>query len=54
MPTPSFPHPRLHERAFALAPLVDVAPDARAPDGERYADKLGRLDRSGVRRVPSE
>jgi 2-amino-4-hydroxy-6-hydroxymethyldihydropteridine diphosphokinase len=45
------PHPRLHERAFALAPLVDVAPDARAPDGERYADKLARLDRSGVRRV---
>jgi 2-amino-4-hydroxy-6-hydroxymethyldihydropteridine diphosphokinase len=43
------PHPRLQDRAFALAPLVDVAPEARAPDGERWADKLARLDRSGIR-----
>ena len=49
-PDAEVPHPRLAERAFALAPLLDVVPDARAPDGERYADKLARLDRSGVRR----
>jgi 2-amino-4-hydroxy-6-hydroxymethyldihydropteridine diphosphokinase len=25
------PHPRLHERAFAIAPLLEVAPDAADP-----------------------
>lgn len=31
------PHPRLTERAFALLPMLDVAPDARDPrTGVRY------------------
>ncbi len=29
------PHPRLHQRAFALHPLLDVAPDAEDPGSGR-------------------
>ena len=39
------PHPRLWERAFAVVPLVEVAPE--------YADRVVHLDTSGVRKVPS-
>jgi len=48
-PTLEVPHPRLAERAFALVPLLEVAPDARDPaTGKRYADVLAELGREGV------
>jgi 2-amino-4-hydroxy-6-hydroxymethyldihydropteridine diphosphokinase len=34
------PHPRLHERAFVLKPLVDVAPEWRHPVLVRAAAEL--------------
>jgi 2-amino-4-hydroxy-6-hydroxymethyldihydropteridine diphosphokinase len=32
------PHPRLHERAFVVLPLLDLDPDPRLPDGRRLVD----------------
>ena len=38
------PHPRMHERAFVLKPLLEIAPDAKDPrTGQRYADMLEGL-----------
>ena len=34
------PHPRLHERAFVLKPLLDLAPSWRDPQSDRTAIEL--------------
>jgi len=51
-PDLTLPHPELTQRAFALGPLVDVAPEARDPrSGARYRDALQALSDQSLRRV---
>ena len=39
-PQLTLPHPRLHERAFVLAPLAEIAPQLVIPGRGRVADLL--------------
>lgn len=49
------PHPRLHERAFVLTPLADLAPDLRHPTlGKTVTEMLASVDASGIIRWPSK
>jgi 2-amino-4-hydroxy-6-hydroxymethyldihydropteridine diphosphokinase len=34
----TIPHPRLHERAFVVLPLLDLDPDPRLPGGRRLVE----------------
>jgi 2-amino-4-hydroxy-6-hydroxymethyldihydropteridine diphosphokinase len=38
------PHPRLHERRFALEPLAELAPGLDVPGSGRVSELLARLD----------
>lgn len=45
------PHPRLHERAFVLVPLADVAPEHVHPLlGKSIRDLLREIDTQGIER----
>lgn len=44
----TIPHPRLHERLFALGPLAQIAPDARVPRFGRSVSELLEALRAGA------
>ncbi len=43
------PHPHLHERAFALVPLLDVLPEAQIPGYGAARDAVSVLEMSNIR-----
>ncbi|GGZ14196.1 2-amino-4-hydroxy-6-hydroxymethyldihydropteridine diphosphokinase [Streptomyces poonensis] len=47
-PVLTLPHPRAHERAFVLAPWLDVDPEAQLPGRGAVAELLADVTRTGV------
>ncbi|MEN4939645.1 MAG: 2-amino-4-hydroxy-6-hydroxymethyldihydropteridine diphosphokinase [Stenotrophomonas sp.] len=48
LPQLQVPHPYLHERAFALLPLSEIAPDALIPGHGRVRDAVMRVEACGI------
>ena len=51
LPELTIPHPRIGQRNFVLAPLFDLDPHLRLPDGTTVAELLATTGRAGIVRV---
>ena len=52
LPGLSLPHPRLHERAFVLVPLAEIAPGLVVPGRGRVDGLLAKVEASGIEAIP--
>ncbi|HHW76370.1 MAG TPA: 2-amino-4-hydroxy-6-hydroxymethyldihydropteridine diphosphokinase [Xanthomonadaceae bacterium] len=49
----TLPHPRLHQRAFVLYPLYDIAPDLNIPGRGRLSELLANCPPQPITRLDS-
>ena len=50
-PRLTIPHPRMHQRAFVLAPLAEIAPGSSVPGRGRVEDLLAACEGQRVQRI---
>ncbi|MBT3672581.1 MAG: 2-amino-4-hydroxy-6-hydroxymethyldihydropteridine diphosphokinase [Porticoccaceae bacterium] len=48
MPRLTIPHPRIRDRAFVLAPLLDLDPNLSLPEGQSIAKLLANCPEQGI------
>jgi 2-amino-4-hydroxy-6-hydroxymethyldihydropteridine diphosphokinase len=51
-PNLTLPHPRMHERAFVLAPLAEIAPDLVIPNRGTVSELLAKCADQRIARLP--
>lgn len=47
----AIPHPRMHERAFVVVPLAELAPDAIVPGRGSVSELLAGIDATSVTKI---
>ena len=52
-PALTLPHPRMHQRAFVLAPLAEIAPEVIIPRHGSVVDLLARCVDQRIERLPA-